>query len=127
MDRNGAAISAQREGLCWMGATAMNNRSILFISADSAAAAKVETALREGIDEGFSWNHKEALLDGLRSLQDGSYDLILSDMLLPDGNAVSTLKYLQQQAPTTPVIAVCHSSERDTGVTAVRQGAYDFF
>ena len=127
MDRNGAAISAQREGLCWMGATAMNNRSILFISADSAAAAKVETALREGIDESFAWNHKAALLDGLRSLQDASYDLILSDMIQPDGNGLSTLRYLQQHAPTTPVIAICHSSDRDTGVTAVRQGAYDFF
>ena len=62
----------------------MNNRSILFISADPAAAAKVETALREGIDEGFAWNHKAALLDGLRSLQDGSYDLILSDLFLQE-------------------------------------------
>jgi len=105
----------------------MNNRSILFISADPAAAAKVETALREGIDESFAWNHKAALLDGLRSLQDGSYDLILSEMVLPDGKGLATLRHLQQQAPTTPVIAVCHSSDRDTGVTAVREGAYDFF
>ncbi len=127
MNGNGMAISAQAEGLCWMGATAMNNRAILFISADPAAAAKVETALREGIDQGFAWNHKAALLDGLRSLQDGSYDLILSDMFLPDGKGLSTLKHLQQHAPTTPVIAICHSSDRDTGVRAVRQGAFDFF
>jgi DNA-binding response OmpR family regulator len=105
----------------------MNNRSILFISADPAAAAKVETALREGINEGFAWNHKAALLDGLRALQDASYDLVLSDMFLPDGKGLLALKHLKQHAPTTPVIAVCHSSDRDTGVKAVRQGAYDFF
>jgi len=105
----------------------MNNRSILFISADPAAAAQVETALRQGIDEGFAWDHKAALLDGMRSLQDASYDLILSDMFLPDGKGLSTLKCLQQHAPATPVIAICHSNDRDTGVKAVRQGAYDFF
>jgi DNA-binding response OmpR family regulator len=110
-----------------MEATAMNNRSILFISADPEAAARVEAALRDGIEESFAWNHKAALLDGLRSLQEGSYDLILSDMFLPDGKGLSTLKHLQQHAPGTPVIAICHSGDRDTGVTAVRQGAYDFF
>ncbi|MDE3196925.1 MAG: PilZ domain-containing protein, partial [Acidobacteriota bacterium] len=36
-------------------------------------------------------------------------------------------RHLQQHAPSTPVIAICHVQDRDTGVTAVRQGAFDFF
>lgn len=105
----------------------MSDRSILFISADPLAASKVESALRFGVDGGFGWVHKEALFDGLRALQDQSFDLILSDMFLPDGQGLATLRHLQQHAPTTPVIAICHTQDRDTGITAVRQGAYDFF
>jgi len=110
-----------------MKANAMSDRSILFISADAAAASKLEAALRLGIDDEFVWVHKEALFDGLRSLQDSSFDLILSDMFLPDGQGLATLRHLQQHAPVTPIIAICHAQDRDTGVTAVRQGAYDFF
>jgi len=55
------------------------------------------------------------------------FDLILSDLFLPDGQGLATLRHLQQHAPNTPVIALCHSQDRDTGVTAVRKGAYDFF
>jgi len=108
-------------------AQGMSERSILFISADPAAAAKVESAMRDGMPGQLSWVHKEALFDGLRSLQEGPFDLILSDMFLPDGQGLATLRHLQQHAPTTPIIAICHAQDRDTGVTAVRQGAFDFF
>jgi len=105
----------------------MSDHSILLISPDPVLAAKVEAALRLGIAGDLSWVHQEALFDGLRSLQDNSFDLILSDMFLPDGQGLATLRHLQQHAPATPVIAICHAQDRDTGVTAVRQGAYDFF
>ncbi len=115
------------QGLCWIKAYGMSDHSILLISADPVAAAKVEAALRQGIAGNLSWVHKEALFDGLRSLQDNAFDLILSDMFLPDGQGLATLRHLQQHAPATPVIAICHAQDRDTGITAVRQGAYDFF
>ena len=105
----------------------MSDHSILLISADPVAAAKVEAAVRLGIAGTLSWIHQVALFDGLRSLQDNAFDLILSDMILPDGQGLTTLRHLQQHAPATPVIAICHAQDRDTGVTAVRQGAYDFF
>lgn len=105
----------------------MNDHSILLISADPIAAAKIEAALRLGITGDLSWVHQQALFDGLRSLQDKTFDLIISDMFLPDGQGLATLRHLQQHAPAIPVIAICHAQDRDTGVTAVRMGAYDFF
>ena len=105
----------------------MSDHSILLISADPAAAAKVEAALRLGIAGDLSWVHKEALFDGLRSLQENAFDLVVSDMFLPDGQGLAALRHLRQHAPSTPVIAICHTRDREIGVTAVRQGAYDFF
>ncbi len=48
-------------------------------------------------------------------------------MYLPDGQGLATLRHLQQHAPKTPVILLCHAQDRDTAVTAVRKGAHDFF
>ena len=120
-------ITAPQELSCTNEALGVSEHSILFISADPGAAAKVEAALREGMPGELAWVHKEALFDGLRSLQEGTFDLILSDMFLPDGQGLATLRHLQQHAPVTPVIAICHAQDRDTGITAVRQGAFDFF
>src|SRR5580704_6768347 len=116
------------QGVCRIKARTLTENSILFISAESEPAASVEAILREvGGAESSAVRRVEALFDGLRVLQEGPVDVILSDMFLPDGQGLATLRHLQQHAPQTPVIAMVRLRDRDTGVTAVRQGAYDFF
>ena len=106
----------------------MSENSILFISAEAESAAHVESMLRDALgDEMPVIRRVEALFDGLRALQEGPADLIISDLFLPDGQGLGTLRHLQQHAPRTPVIALVRMRDRDTGVTAVREGAYDFF
>ncbi len=116
------------QAVCWVKAKIMSERSILFISAESESAANVEAVLREGGADDTAGVHRvESLFDGLRALQEGSFDLIVADLFLPDGQGLATLRHFQQHAPQVPVIALVHTRDRDTGVTAVRQGAYDFF
>jgi DNA-binding NarL/FixJ family response regulator len=105
----------------------MNEYSVLFISAEAETAGKLETLLRDDKKHAVEFTRVEALLDGLRAIQDGSFDLIISDLSLPDGHGLATLRNLQQHAPKTPVIVLCHADQRDTAVTAVRNGAHDFF
>jgi DNA-binding NarL/FixJ family response regulator len=109
----------------------VNERTVLFISADQQTVAIVESALKGGIANGvlsaLEWVRVDALLDGLRHLQERPFDLILSELYLPDGQGLATLRHLQQHAPNTPMIALCHAQDREAGVTAVRKGAYDFF
>src|SRR5579863_6440686 len=105
----------------------MPEYSILFISPDENPAEKVERALLDGFDGEIQWTRVDALFDGLRSLQERSFDLIISDLFLPDGQGLATLHHLNQQAPQTPVIVLCSARDRDTAVSAVRKGAHDFF
>jgi len=105
----------------------MIENSILFISADPDNAVKIEAILRDGVEAVFELYPVEVLFDGLRAIQERSFDLIMSDLFLPDGQGLATLRHLQQHAPTAPIVALVHSPDRDTGVAAVRQGAYDFF
>ena len=105
----------------------MAEYSILFIRPEEPAAGKIESALREGFDGTVEWTRAEALFDGLRHLQERAYDLIISDLYLPDGQGLATVRHLNQQAPHTPVIVLCSTKDRDTAVNAVRKGAHDFF
>jgi DNA-binding NarL/FixJ family response regulator len=105
----------------------MTKYSVLFISANSATADKLEGLLRDDEALAVECARVESLFDGLRSIQDRQFDLVLSELFLPDGQGLATLRHLQQHAPKTPVILLCHTQDRDTAVTAVRKGAHDFF
>jgi FixJ family two-component response regulator len=105
----------------------MTEYSVLFISADAGSADKLEGLLRDDETHAVKCTRVGALLDGLRAIQDGSFDLVLSELVLPDGQGLATLSHLQQHAPKTPVILLCHTEDRDAAVNAVRKGAHDFF
>jgi CheY-like chemotaxis protein len=105
----------------------MPEYSILFIRPEEHPGEIIESSLREGFEGMIEWTRVEALFDGLRMLQERSFDLIISDLFLPDGQGLVTVRHLNQQAPQTPVIVLCNVKDRDTGVSAVRKGAHDFF
>ncbi len=105
----------------------MSEYSILFIRPQSQTAEKIESVMGEGLEDAIEWTRAEALFDGLRSLQERSFDLIIADLYLPDGQGLATVRHLNQHAPQTPVIVLCSTKDRDTAVNAVRKGAHDFF
>ena len=78
----------------------MSESSVLFISADPGATVKIEAILRDGIESSFQWCPVEALFDGLRALQERPFDLILTDLFLPDGQGLATLRHLQDNPGT---------------------------
>jgi len=105
----------------------MNDYSVLFISAEVGTADKLEAVLRDDQNHAVDCTRVEALFDGLRAIQDRTFDLVVSDLFLPDGQGLATLRHLKQHAPKTPVVVLCHAPDRDIAVTAVREGAHDFF
>src|SRR3984885_10590097 len=105
----------------------MREYSILLIRTEEHAAKQVEASLRNGVEGDTEWVCVESLFDGLRIIQERSFDLIISDLFLPDGQGLATVRHLNQHAPQTPVIVLCHARDRDTAVNAVRKGAHDFF
>jgi DNA-binding NarL/FixJ family response regulator len=103
----------------------MADYSVLLITSDDAFAAKMEGIIQEKPDT--ECVRVDALFDGLRALQERAFSVVVSELFLPDGQGLATLRHLQQHAAQTPVIAFCHAQDRETGVSAVRKGAHDFF
>jgi DNA-binding NarL/FixJ family response regulator len=106
---------------------AMAETSILLISADKPSGDRLQAVLRAGQPVGLDVVRVDALFDGLRLLQERAFDIIITDLYLPDGQGLATLRHLQQHAPATPAIVFCNNADRETAVEAVRKGAYNFF
>ena len=80
----------------------MRDYSILFIRTEERPARQITTSLEEGHEGKIEWVCVDALFDGLRNIQERAFDLIISDLFLPDGQGLATVRHLKQQAPQTP-------------------------
>jgi two-component system, OmpR family, response regulator len=67
--------------------------------------AKIAAALRRGLlAEGFTVEVAADGVDGLWRAQEGSYDLILLDIMLPGRNGYRVCADLRQEGDTTPIL-----------------------
>jgi DNA-binding NarL/FixJ family response regulator len=63
---------------------------------------------------------------GLAALQDGRYDAILLDYLLPRETGLDVLIRLSEQGHRIPVIALSGHADQSTAIALLRQGASDY-
>jgi DNA-binding NarL/FixJ family response regulator len=104
----------------------MADNTVLLICAKNPDSERVES-ICDRASASITCASTNSLLDAVKLLQEDSFDLIITDLTLSDGKDLAILKSLQQHAPSTPVLVLCSTANRDAGVTAVRNGAFDFF
>ncbi|HEX6721419.1 MAG TPA: sigma-54 dependent transcriptional regulator [Burkholderiaceae bacterium] len=63
---------------------------------------------------------------GLKKLRDASFDLVLSDLRLPDMDGLQVLAQCHAVDAELPVVLMTGHADIDTAVAAIKQGAYDF-
>jgi len=59
-------------------------------------------------------------------LQNGSYDLVLTDMVMPEIAGMELVKYVRLHHPDIPVIVFTGYANFQDAVTAVKLGAFDY-
>ncbi len=64
--------------------------------------------------------------EGLAAAQDGQFDAVLLDVMMPGVNGMDALKTLQQRDPDLPVIMVTAYGTTQTVRDALKGGAFDF-
>jgi len=67
-----------------------------------------------------------SLLEAQRLLLSESFDLVLCDMRLPDGDGLDLLEWLQQRRPGLPCAVITAHGNVETAVRALKAGAFDF-
>lgn len=76
---------------------------------------------REGYDVGTAAGYSDAV-----AANDGSYDCVLLDVWLPDGDGVALLETFRKQYPDQIIVMMSGHSTIGTAVRAVKSGAHDF-
>jgi two-component system response regulator HydG len=59
-------------------------------------------------------------------LKKHKYDLVFTDLRLPDGNGIDLLKQIKDDKNTVPVVLMTGYAEVSTAVQAMKQGAFDY-
>ena len=63
---------------------------------------------------------------GLSFLDHEPFDIIITDLLLPDINGIEILKQAKDVCPTTEVILITGHASAETAVRAMKEGAFDY-
>lgn len=84
-------------------------------------------AVREQmVSDGHATDHMLTLSDARACLSTTGYDLVLLDMMLPDGRGLQLLQRLRQQGSTTPVIILTAMDQISDRIAGLNAGADDY-
>jgi DNA-binding response OmpR family regulator len=76
--------------------------------------------------QGFAVDTAATVAEARHALDVGSFDAVLLDLTLPDGDGIQFLKQLRQQRNSVPVIAVTARDGVDDRVAGLNLGADDY-
>jgi two-component system, NtrC family, response regulator PilR len=90
-----------------------------------------EASLRDFLTivfEGDGWNVRSAgsLAEASRAVKEREPDLVLCDLMMPDGSGIDFLKEASDVAPSVPVIMITAYTSTQSAITALKAGAYDY-
>ncbi|MBN1309106.1 MAG: sigma-54-dependent Fis family transcriptional regulator [Chitinispirillaceae bacterium] len=103
--------------------TTSNPLHILMVDDDESACFAFERFL---LSEGHGFRGAATLKEASAALEEESFDVMLLDINLPDGNALERLPRLKEIAPAVSVIIVSGEGDIATAVRAGRKGADDY-
>jgi DNA-binding NarL/FixJ family response regulator len=99
---------------------------VLLIEDNPGDAFLIKFYLGESSSPAFHVSHAETVKAGLELLSENKFDLILSDMNLPDSFGVDTIKSILGKFPGNLVMVLTGLTDEEVGLETVRYGAQDF-
>ena len=97
---------------------------VLLVEDDRGIATVITEALR---DEGYDVTGCAAIAERDRLLAESGYDVMLTDVMLEDGDGLETIARVQQAAPEMPIIVLSAQNTLDTAVRASDSDAFEYF
>ncbi len=76
--------------------------------------------------ENFRVNTAESATQAAQALQKDNFDIVVSDLRLPDGDGLSILQELRKSGADTPVVILTAYGEVDSYLAAMNAGAIEY-
>ena len=87
----------------------------------------IRTALRANfLRHGWRVETASGVREAIRNLQDREFDLVVTDMRMPDGSGMEVMRAARSSSPSTAVILLTAYGSVPDAVTAMRDGALDY-
>lgn len=99
-------------------------QSVLLVEDDRSIATVITEALRE---EGFEVVSCDTIARRDALLGDGVFDVMLTDVMLADGDGLASIDAVRRMAPDMPVIVLSAQNTLDTAVRASDSEAFEYF
>ncbi len=100
----------------------MNGR-ILVVEDDPTVSSQLSGGLE---DEGHQVRTAGSVKKALAALRAGEFDLVVTDLRLPDASGLDVIERVQRDCPETPVLVITAYAKVDTAVEAMRRGAFHY-
>lgn len=96
---------------------------ILIVEDDITFSLMLTTWLKK---KGFAVDKVISVGDAQRLIRQNTYNIVLSDLRLPDNDGIVLLKWLKENYPDLPLIMMTSYGDIQTAVQAIKLGASDY-
>ena len=97
--------------------------TILIVEDEETLASSLKRVFTR---EGYSVDVAEDAEKGLELIEKNSYDVIITDIILPGISGIELLRKIKEKEPDQLVIIITAYASVETAVEALRAGAYDY-
>ena len=96
---------------------------ILAVDDDANVARVVQYLLEE---EGHAVTVVADIAGAKREFASGQFDMVVTDLQLPDGSGLEMLSFVKESSPDVPVLMITAFATVQTAVEAMKSGAFDY-
>lgn len=101
----------------------MHFKKILLIDDEAELRSLIKRILEL---EGYTTHTAENCAQGLELIKTNDFDIIISDVRLPDGNGIDLIPAIRQHLPSAEIIILTAYGKIEDGVRAIKAGAFDY-
>jgi two-component system response regulator AtoC len=99
-----------------------DRQSLLVVDRDSAMRERLSSLFRE---QAYSVSETGTTDEALELIRDTEFDVVFSDVSMPDRTSAETVGALREIRPDTPIVLMTSVGDLDSSIEAMRSGALD--